>query len=192
MAFALPLAMVATAIGAGVQAYGAYQGGQAQKAMYNYQAGVGQALGGAEMQAANVTEYAGGRAAESQGLRYGGQIARGAVGYGAGNVAGRTVGDVRASQIALGVEAQRETMGKYAETAYGERVRGAELTAGAGLQTMAAAQAPIAGAIGAAGDIVSGFGKVAGMYAQPGGPSVVGGSQPVSSKWYGTSDEAIY
>jgi hypothetical protein len=178
--------LIATAVGGGIQAYGKYQSGQASAAMYNYQAGVGRAIGGAEMQAANVTEYAGGRAAEDTGLRYGGQIARGAVGYGAGNVGGRTVADVRASQTALGVQAQRETFGKYTETAYGERLRGAEQFAGAGLHTMAATQAETAGDIGAIGSIVSGAGSVAGKWYQ------ASAYTPSSAPYTGVSDQAIW
>src|SRR6516225_5830925 len=69
MAFAIPLAMVATAVGAGIQAYGQYQQGQAQKASYNYQAGVGQQLAGALQTRANVEEAVGYQRSQIAGYR---------------------------------------------------------------------------------------------------------------------------
>src|SRR5215469_6977411 len=76
--------------GATLQAFSAIYGGKAQSQMHAYQSQVARQIAQAKMRAANVTEYAGGRAAEAEGLKWGGQIARGAVGYGAGNIAGRT------------------------------------------------------------------------------------------------------
>jgi hypothetical protein len=170
-------------LGAGITAFADIYGGKSQSKMLQYQAQVARQIAFAKTQSANVTEYAGGRAAESEGLKYGGLIARGAVGYGAGNVAGRSVSDVRASQTAVGVQAQRETFAKYAEAAYQERFTGAEEIAKAGEEDVAAKQAKLGGYISAAGAIVGGTGKAIGQYTQA---SVVGDSQPVSSKWYDT------
>jgi hypothetical protein len=40
MVFAAPLALAATAVGAGITAYGKYQAGQAQAASYGYEADI--------------------------------------------------------------------------------------------------------------------------------------------------------
>src|SRR6516162_7861673 len=99
--------MAAAAVGGGISAFGAYQGGQAQKAYYNYQAGVQRQLAGIATQKAGRDIIAGEQEAQKYGIQtaqvLGGTTAR----AGAGNVAltGSTAG-VLQSQRAAGLEEQ--------------------------------------------------------------------------------------
>jgi hypothetical protein len=158
--------LIGTAVGGGISAFGAYQGGQAQKAYYNYQAAVAQQL-------AQVATLKGGRdimAGEQEAQKYGIQTAglRGGftAGAGARNVAiptGATAG-VLTSQLAAGKEEQAAARQTAAERAYGEYVEAAAKTASAGALGMAGQQAAMAGDVGAAGTAVSAVGSVAGKW----------------------------
>jgi hypothetical protein len=189
MAFAIPLAMVATAVGAGIQAYGQYQQGQAQKASYNYQAGVGQQLAGALQTRANVEEAVGYQRSQIAGYRGAEEVSAQNVFEGAKGVSltGPSATGIRASQIAKAQYGERTAVFDAAQAAYGQRFEASEKLAGAGLDVMAAREAGIAGDISAAGTAIGGLGKVVSMGAAPGGPfapTAAGGSQAVSSKWY--------
>ena len=60
MAFAIPLAMAATAVGAGVSMFGQYQAGQAQAAEYNYRQNVENQFANALDVRANALQAEGG------------------------------------------------------------------------------------------------------------------------------------
>jgi hypothetical protein len=191
MAFLPLLAIGATAVGAGIQAYGAYQGGQAQKAYYNYQAGVQQQLAGIARLKGARDIMAGDVEAQKYGIRTaqitGGTIAR----AGAGNVSttGGSVAALLQSQRATGLEEQQIARQTAGERAYGEYVEAAAKTASAGALGMAGQQAATAGEISAVGDVISGIGSAASMGLQGAKfSSIAGGSPPVSSKWYEGSD----
>jgi hypothetical protein len=158
--------MIATAAGAGIQAYGAYQSGQAQKAYYNYQAGVQQQLATIANLKANRDIMAGEQEAQKYGIQtaqiMGGTTAR----AGAGNVATGTGSTalVRSAQLGAGQEEQATARQTAGERAYGEQVEAAAKVAGAGAERVAGAQAVTAGDIGAIGSIVGGIGSVAGKW----------------------------
>jgi hypothetical protein len=174
-------AMIATAVGSGIQAYGAYQGDKAQQAMANYQANVANTLAGVYNVRGEQQMAAGYQRAADVGLRTGAQVAGTEVRAAAGNIAGGSVRGVVGSELALGQLGQRRTIANAAEAAFGERLRGAEETATGGLKGMAALQYGEAAPIAAAGDIASGIGKVAGMGIQK---SQVTDTSSVDSRWY--------
>jgi len=158
--------LIATAVGGGIQAYGGYAGGQAQKAYYNYQSQVQRNL-------AQIATLKAGRdimAGEQEAQRYGIQTAQIMGGTtasaGARNVAVNTgsTAQVLQSQRATGLEEQATARQTAAERAYGEEVEASAKTASAGALTMAGSQAATAGDISAAGTLVSTVGSVAGKW----------------------------
>jgi hypothetical protein len=193
MAFAIPLAIGAAVAGAGIQAYGTYESGQAASKEALYRQGYAQQLAGAYETRGQQMQAAGYQQAQDVGLRYGAQAARGRVFAGAGNIAGGSPAAVTGSTLALGQLAQRTTIANAGERAYGEFLRGAEQRAGAGLYGTAAQQDVIAGDISATGDVISGVGKAASMAAAPGSPFAPaatpggGGAGSVDPKWYTNS-----
>jgi hypothetical protein len=157
--------LIGTAVGGGISAFGAYQGGQAQKAYYNYQAGVQRQLAGIATQKAGRDIMAGEQEAQKYGIQtaqvLGGTTAR----AGAGNVAltGSTAG-VLQSQRAAGLEEQATARQTAGERAYGEYVEAAAKTVGAGALDVAGTQAEAASKVAMAGTAVSTVGSVAGKW----------------------------
>ena len=196
MAFAIPLAMIANAAGTGVAMYGQAQAAKAQETMDLSQAQYRTAMGQLyENQAARETA-AGYQQAQTVGLQYGARAARANLAR-AGNIAGPSLQNTIASTLALGQQAQRITIANAGERAFQEQVRGGEETYMAGQERAAAANVAAALPTEELATGLKGAGSVLSMGAAPGGPwasaaapaSAVGGSQPVSSKWYsGTSD----
>jgi len=180
--------LAATAIGGGISAYGAYQSGQAQKAYYNYQAGVQQQLAQVARLKANRDIMAGEQEAQKYGIQtsqqVGGIRARAAAG-GIGVDTGSTA-EVQASQLAVGGEEQKSARQTAAERAYGENVEAAAKTASAGAMEFAGSQAATAGDISAFGDVVGTAGKMASLGLDYSKYSSVagGGSSSVAPKWY--------
>jgi hypothetical protein len=157
--------MVATAAGAGIQAYGSYQGGQAQSKYYQYQAGVNNALAGVAQQNANWDFASGEVKAQQAGLVSRAAAGRETVSAGARNIGmGGSTAQVLASQHAIGAENQAVLRADAAHAAYGEEVQAAERTATAGADVFAGRTAIAAGDIGALGSIASGVGSVAGKW----------------------------
>jgi hypothetical protein len=180
--------LIGTAVGGGISAFGAYQGGQAQKAYYNYQANVQRQLAGIATQKAGRDIMAGEQEAQKYGIQtaqvLGGTTAR----AGAGNVlttGGSTVA-VLQSQRAAGLEEQATARQTAGERAYGEYVEAAAKRAGGGALDVAGQQAETAGIIGGIGKGVATVGQVAGMGFDIAKttPTLAGDAQPVSSKWY--------
>lgn len=151
--------MVTTMVGAGISAYGQYSSGQAQSAMYKYQAGVNQQLAAVATQNANWDIVSGEVKAEQAGLQSAATLGRYRASAGAHGVLASP--DVVRSQIAIGAENQAVARADAAHAAYGEQVQAAEKTATAGADIVAAGTARTAGEIGAVGSIVSGAGSVA-------------------------------
>jgi hypothetical protein len=166
----------------GVKAYGDYMSALGKGAMYTAEADKDSKMAAAEEEAANVTDYAGGRAAETTGLRYRAAMGRYNVAAAAGNFSGRTTQDVRASIAALGVNAQQETIAKYRETAYQERIRAAGLKWQSGEEAVAAGEARTEGDIAMVGDIASGLAQGASQMGQA--SSATASGNQVASKWY--------
>ena len=191
MAFAVPLAMIATAAGTGVAMAGQAQAAKAQETMDLSQAQYRTAMGQLyENQAARETA-AGYQQAQTMGLQYGARAARANVAR-AGNIAGPSLQNVIGSTLALGQQAQRVTIANAGERAFQEQVRGSEETFQAGQETAAAANVAAALPTELAGTALSGAGRIASMGAAPGGPwapstSTVGGAPPVDPKWYTNS-----
>src|SRR5215469_2279923 len=158
--------LIATAVGGGIQAYGAYAGGQAQKAYLNYQAGVQQQLAQIARLKANRDIMAGEQEAQKYGIRTA-QIRGGTIASaGARNVqvSGGSTRNVLLGQLAAGQEEEATARQTAGERAYGENVEAAAKTASAGAMQVAGAQAATAGEISAAGSIVSTVGNVAGKW----------------------------
>ena len=186
--------LVSTVVAGATTAYGQYQGGQAQKAYYNYQAGVQRQLAGIATQKAGRDIMAGEQEAQKHGIQTaqvrGGTIAR----AGAGNV-GPTTGstaDVYMGQLAAGQAAQASARQTAGERAYGEYVEAAAKTTGAGADVWAGARAPTAADINIAGTVASTAGSVAGkwydiqktMPTAPGTAQPLAEDQPSASKGY--------
>ena len=176
MAFALPLAMVATAVGGGIAAYGQYQAGQAQAAAARYR---GQTLG---TEASTLDTWAQIQRAEAAqrvqgvGLQYRAEAGRESAMAGARNITGGSAAAVQASIGALGRQAGATTAFEGEKAAFQTGYEAQEKRAGAGLEYAAATQDITAGEIGAAGTAIGTVGKVASMAAE---------GSSVSSKWYG-------
>ena len=196
MAFAIPLAMIATAAGTGISMIGQAQAAKARETMDLSQAQYRTAMGQLyENQAARETA-AGFQQAQTVGLQYGARAARERVFGAAGNIAGPSLQNVIGSTLALGQQAQRVTIANAGERAFQEQVRGSEETFQAGQETAAAAgvEAALPGELAATG--LKGAGSVLSMGAAPGGPwapsttpaSTVGGAAPVADKWYTSSN----
>jgi hypothetical protein len=176
--------LAATVIGGGIQAYGAYSGGQAQKAYYQFQAGIAN-------QQAQIARLKAGRdimAGEQEAQKYGIKTAQALGGTiakaGAGNI-GATTGSTAAvymSQRAAGLAEQATARQTAAERAYGEDIEAAAKIAGAGALGVAGTQAAAAGDISAIGTVVSTAGSVAGKWYDVSKLGAVGapGGQPLN------------
>lgn len=160
----LGIMMAATAAGGIISAYGQEKSAAATKSMYSYQAGVDRALSGAADASARLARQSGEVDAQKAG-----QIARATLGReraqaGASNIAGASKEAVGKSIQALGYENQALARARAEQTAYGESVHGASLTAEAGAKEMAGRYALEAGDIGAAASIVGAAGQVSGEW----------------------------
>jgi len=194
MAFAIPLAMAATAVGAGVSMFGQYQAGQAQAAEYNYRQNVENQFANALDVRANALQAEGGVKQRMVGVSGAEAISAQNVFEGAKNVSltGPAATMIRGSQIGKTQYEQGVALYDAAQAAYGERFQAAERRAGAGLYGMAAQEAPIAADYAMAGTGAKAIGAIASMGAAPGGPwasgmaadTAVGASGSVNPKWY--------
>jgi hypothetical protein len=174
---AAPIAMVATAIGSGVQAYGQKELGAYQQQMYNYQAGANTALAGAQEQTAQAIRQSGEVQAQQIGMQYRAERGRQVASTAAAGVDpfSGTARNVTQSITALGQESQALARTRAAENAYQEQLGAWGKRTEAGLETAAGKQAVVAGDIGALGSVVSGAGSVAKQWYQYGG---TGGFDP--------------
>ena len=194
MAFAIPLAMAATAVGAGVSMFGQYQAGQAQAAEYNYRQNVENQFANALDVRANALQAEGGVKQRMVGVSGAEAISAQNVFESAKNVSltGPAASMIRASQIGKTQYEQGVALYDAAQAAYGERFQAAERRAGAGLYGMAAQEAPIAADYAMAGTGAKAIGGILSMGAAPGGPlapstaaaTAIGESGSVNPKWY--------
>src|SRR5215472_3596110 len=158
--------LIATAVGGGIQAYGSYSGGQAQKAYYNYQAQVQRNLAQVAALKANRDIMAGEVEAQKYGIKTAQVMGGTTASAGARDVAVGTgsTAQVLQSQRAAGLEEQQVARQTAAERAYGMRVEAEAKTASAGALDVAGEQAAKAGQIAMLGDIASTAGSVAGKW----------------------------
>lgn len=160
--------LATTAIGAGVSAYGAYQGGQAQKQMYDYKAAVAQVNQQIAKQNADYALHAGEVEAQQAGMKLRSEIGQIRAGQGASglDIASGSAPLVRDSATRVGQENIAIIRSNAAKRAYGYEVEAMEHGAESTLDTVAGANAKTAGTISAIG-------------------SLLGGASSVSSKWVG-------
>ena len=157
-----------SAVGAGINAFGAIQSGAAQSRMYQYQAGVAETNQKIALQNRDYALNVG----ETEAVRYGmGAAQRGAQLKTGMSVSGMDIGsgskaDVQSSQqIVSGMDLGQ--IGKNAaRKAYNYEVEADQNAAQAGLYTRAASDAESAGGIKALGSLVSGAGSVADKWLQ--------------------------
>lgn len=157
MAFALPLALIAGGIGAGVSAVGAVEAGQATANAANYSAEVARNNATIANQNADYSIAAGQRKTADTSMKNAANIGRI---KGAQAASGIDVNSGSAEDVQVG---NRETGQLDSETvlnnselqAYGYRSQSTGFTAQAGLDTMTAEQAPIGADIGAGGSLLS-------------------------------------
>ncbi len=162
------IGMGASALGAGVSAYGSLQKGAADKAMYNYQAGVAQLNQKIALQNASYAVQSGESAAYQSGLKTaftrGQQVVdQSASGF---DVGGGSAAGVRKSTTELGVYDQNLIRTNFAKKAYGFEVEAATKGAEAGADVIAGEQASKAGTIGAVSSILGGAGSVSSKWLQ--------------------------
>ncbi len=191
MAFPAVLAgvgMATSAVGAGIGAYGKYEEGQSQAAMYNYQAGVAQVNAQIAKQDANYTLQAGGVQSQEAGMRERAVIGATRAGFGASNVAGASKNAVVSSEIEVGQQTQGIIAANAAKRAYGYEVGAASDTAQAGADQFAAETSKTAGGIGAVSSILGGIGSVSSKWLQMG--PAFGGAD--SGTFGASSSAAIY
>ena len=157
-----------SAVGAGINAFGAIQSGAAQSQMYQYQAGVAETNQKIALQNRDYALNAG----ETEAVRYGmGAAQRGAQIKTGMSTSGMDIGsgskaDVQSSQQIVSGMDLGQIRNNAARKAYGYEVEAAQDTAQAGLYTRAASDAESAGGIKAFGSLVSGAGSVADKWLQ--------------------------
>jgi hypothetical protein len=167
--------------GAQQQAVGATYTGEAQSAMYNYQAGVAQQNAAIAAKEGRITEAAGVIPLEQAGLAGRATVAAEKTGAGAGDlsVGQGSSGRVIASTTELTQASEGVAQFNTQQQAYAQRVQAATEKAQAGAYQTAATTSVEAGQIGAQSAIIAGAGNVAAKFAQLGSsfgiPSFGGG-----------------
>lgn len=182
-----PFSIALAAGGAGISAFGAFSGGQAQSRQLQYQAAVAELNKKIALQNADYAQHTG----DIQGRQYGMQAAQraGAIraGIGASGI------DIGSGSKAAVQDSQRyvteldtaQIRDNAARKAYGYAVEATQNEAQAGLLRSAASDAESAGMIKAVGSLVSGAGSVADKWYQGSSVGLFGGGSGSSSGNYG-------
>ena len=185
-------ALIATAVGGGISAWGAYTGGQATKQYYDLlarnettQANIARLKAGRDIMAGDVEAQKYGIATAQ---RLGGTIAS----AGARNISPTTgsTAQVYMSQRAAGLEEQQIARQTAAERAYGENVEAAAKVASAGAEQFAGQQAATAGEFKAGAATAQTIGQMASIgmeaakFAPTAPPTAIGDTGSVDPKWY--------
>ena len=174
-----------TAAGAATSAYGAYSGGQAQKNMYNYQAGVAGLNQKIAEQNADFERAQG----EVQATEYGmkaryqqGQIRadQGASGL---DVNSGSAAQVQAGQHLVSQMDLNQIRFNAARRAFGYETQAAQDTAQGQVYQMAGTNAATAGDISATASILSGAGSVANKWYQGTSTGNIGGANSGPKPW---------
>lgn len=166
--------MAASAIGGVVSAVGSEQSGNAQKSMYDYQAGITSLNAQVSKQNASYALATGEVEAQQSGMQTRAQIGetkaiQGASGLDVNSGSGATV---RSSEADIGAENQAVIRSNAAKRAYGYEVEATQATAQGQVDVMAGQNAQSAGQIGAIS-------------------SILGGASSVSSKWLQANQQGI-
>lgn len=167
----------ATAAGAGVGAIGSLFSGQAQSAMYKYQAGVAQANAQIAQQDAIYATQSGEVEAQQSGMRTRAQVGQTRAGIAAGNidVSSGSAARVVSSETAIGQENEGIIRANAAKKAYGFQVGAAEDVAQAGAYQVASSTSQTAGELDAASSILGGVGSVSSKWIQASQSGAFGG-----------------
>ena len=162
------IGMGAAAAGGGVSALGSLFSGQAQKNMYNYQAGVARANAVVAKQDAAYALASGEVEAQQSGMKTRFQEGATKVGIAAGNIDTSTgsAGKVIASETEIGQENEAVIRANAAKKAYGFEVGAAEDVAQAGAYTVAGETSVTAGDIGAVSSVLGAAGNVSSKWLQ--------------------------
>lgn len=180
-------------VGAIVSAFGSLYSGNANAAMYNYQAGVAQTNAAIAKQDANYSLGAGEVEAQQAGMRGRQQVGATRVGFGAGNidVSSGSAKNVISSETEITQANEATQRANAAKRAYGFNVTAAADTAQAGADYTAAKTSRTTGAIGAVSSILGGVGQVSSKWSQasqsfgnPGGGGGVGTDLTYTSYGY--------
>jgi hypothetical protein len=175
MADPVTLAMGATAVGAGVGAFGSWYGGQASKNMYQYQSAVSQINKQISDQNAKYAIAAGETRAQESGMKTRAEIGttRAIQGASGLDVNRGSAVEVRASEADIGTQSAAVIRSNAAREAYGYKVQGFQYGAQSKIDIMAGKNAAFAGNIGAVS-------------------SILGGASSVSSKWLQGSQAGMF
>lgn len=157
-----------TALGALTSAFGAKYSGDAQAAMYNYQAGVARVNATLAQQDANYATSAGEVEAQESGMKTASEVAATRAGFGASNIDVNTGSHaaVTGSETEIGQFEQQAIRANAAKTAFGFNVKAAQDTAQAGAYDTAATTSKTSGDISAVSSLISGFGSVSSKWLQ--------------------------
>lgn len=166
--------LVGTAVGGGVSAYGAYQGGQAQQNMFNYQSRVAQINAGIAQNQANTDIIAGDIRAQQSGLRTAQRVGLTRAGMAAGgiDIGSGSAKSVIGSEEEIGQFEQASIRNDAARRAFGSRVAAFGDTAQANVDIAAGQGARQAADINV-------------------GTSVLGAATSVADKWTKFGQEGI-
>ncbi len=161
------IGMGASALGGITGAIGSYESGQAGKAQAEYQAEVAAQNQKLAQQSAQMASASGEAQAEQAGLKSRANLGaiRAAEGASGIDVNSGSAEDVQSSARGLGMLDQLTIRSNAAKTAYGYETQGLAYGGQQQLEKAVAQQAPIAGAFGAAGSLLSGAAGVSNQYA---------------------------
>ena len=162
------VALGATIAGGATAAFGSLMGGEAQKSMYQYQAGIARMNNQIAQQNANYAVQKGEMQAERSGMKTAqeiGQIRAGQAASGLDVNRGSTV-NVRTSQQEVGDYDQAILRSNAAREAYGYKVQGLMDTSQATLDEFAGKYSKEAGQIGAVSSILGAAGSVSSKWTQ--------------------------
>lgn len=160
------IGITAAAVGGGITAYGQHQSGQAQGAMYNYQAGVAKINQQIKQQDSEYFRDVGEVQAEESGMKTRAQVSQIKSNQSGSGIDVNTGSPaaVRESQIAIGQQDERIIRSNAARRAYGAEVEGVNLGAQSTVYGMSASNAKTSGDIKATGTLISTAGSVAGKW----------------------------
>ena len=176
---AAPLAIIgigASLVGGMVSAAGAQAKGEADQAMYNYQAGVAQLNAQIAKKNAEYAVRSGGTVAYQSGIKTGQEVGQMKAAQGASGVDVNTgsAKGVRDTITKVGEQDQQTIRENYAKKAYGYEVEEVTKKAEAGADVVAGEQAKKAGDINALGSILGTVGSVASKWTSGSSAGVFG------------------
>ncbi len=184
------IGLASSASGGIMGAIGSSYSGKANKAMYDYQAGIADINRRVAEQDAQYTRIAGEREAEIAGLKGREIVGATKAGFGAGNIDPTRGSAVNVLKSEATVNAANLNMirANAAKKAYGFEVTAAEDTAQGRLFTMAGDTSMTAGEIGATSSLLGAVGSVSSKWLQGRQQGLWGGSGNNAPSWMGSND----